>query len=108
MFSSYLLLKNIEDYLNCAFVKFLAIKMIDLIMTFFSEKRKIQRIKVVENYKTPLDLARFYNNGATRKQKRLIDEFLENSPDRYKKEVKDHIDYLASLGTQPSALERKS
>ena len=82
--------------------------MIGLIRKFFADRRSAEIRKVIGNYNTPLELATFYNNGATSREKKLVNEYLRGVPDRYKKEVEEHIEYLSRVNGKASDLERKS
>ena len=62
---------------------------------------------LLKEYNTPAELATFYTNGATPRERGMITKFLNKSPDRYAKEVRGHIDYIME-SRKKSKLERKA
>ena len=60
---------------------------------------------LLKEYNTPAELATFYTNGATPRERGMITKFLNKSPDRYAKEVRGHIDYILGLRAKSSQLE---
>lgn len=80
--------------------------MLDFVRKFFRDRKRIQINNLTKNYNTSLEMAAFYANGATKEEKAIIDEFLEGTPDRYKREVKEHAEYLMSMAH--SDLEKKT